>query len=144
MKIELKMKLWVFLNTCITDFDFIGEECSIREDFPSVDPLVMTSLDSHVSHQEVRDALFEMAPLKAPRIDGLHAQFYQTHWSVVRDSLVSMIQNGFERGEVELYLNKTLIVLISKVVGPELVSHFRPISLCTVPINFLLKLLLID
>lgn len=63
-----------------------------------------------------------MAPLKAPRIDGFHAQFYQSQWSTVGDSLVIMVQKGFKEGFVEPFLNKTLIVLIPKVTGPEVVT----------------------
>lgn len=70
---------------------------------------MMASLDQQVSMQEVYDALFEMAPLKALGIDGLHAQFYQTQLSVVRDSLVSMIRKRFEKGEVEAYFTKHLL-----------------------------------
>lgn len=42
---------------------------------------------------------------------------------MVGDSLVEMVQKGFEIGEVEDFLNKTLIVLIPKVVGLEKVIH---------------------
>lgn len=37
-------------------------------------------------------------------------------------SLVSMVKKGFELGEIKEYLHKTLIVLISKVAGPEVVT----------------------
>lgn len=89
----------------------------------------------------MHDALFEMDPLKAPRIDRLHAQFYQSQWSVVGESLVLMVQKRFLTGEVEAFLNKTLIVLIPKVLGSEVVSHFRPINLCTVPYKVLTKVI---
>lgn len=91
--------------------------------------------------QEVYDALFAMFPLKAPGIDGLHAQFYQSQWSVVGDSLFNMVRRGFELGEVEKYLIRTLIVLIPKVVGPKVVMRFHPISLCTVPYKVLMKVI---
>lgn len=45
------------------------------------------------------------------------------------------------KGVVEPFLNKTLIILILKAVGPESVSQFRPISLCTVPYKVLIKVI---
>lgn len=63
-----------------------------------------------------------MAPLKASSIDGLYARFYQLQWSIIGDSLVSFLRKGFEDGEVEPFLNKIFIVLIVKVVGPEVVT----------------------
>lgn len=48
-----------------------------RNSFPSIDPILEASLIREFSIQEVHDALFEMAPLKALGIDVLHAQFYQ-------------------------------------------------------------------
>lgn len=82
-----------------------------------------------------------MALLKAPGIDGLHAQFYQSQWSVIGDSFVSMVRKGFDNKEVEAFLNKTLIVLIPKVIGLEVVSQFRHISICTFPYKLLTKLI---
>lgn len=82
-----------------------------------------------------------MAPLKASGVDGLHAQFYQSQWVVVGESLISIVKKGFNNGEVEAFLNKTLLVLILKVPRPELVSQFQLISLCTVPYKLLTKVI---
>lgn len=53
----------------------------------------------------MHDALFEMALLKASSIDGFHAQFYQSQWSIVGESLVMMIRKGFADGVVEPFIN---------------------------------------
>lgn len=74
-------------------------------------------------------------------IDGLHARFYQLQWEMVGESLVEMVRKGFKSGEVEDFLNKTLIILIPKVSGQKNVSQFRPISLCTMPYKLLTKVL---
>lgn len=97
---------------------------SISGSFPSMDDTFREGLARGVTYQEVHDALFDMAPLKAHGIDGLHGQFFQSQWHIVRDSLVDMVQKGFETGEIDEYSNKTLIVLIPKVFGPEEVSQF--------------------
>lgn len=114
----------------------------IRGDFPSIDFDLMASLGREVSMLKVRTTLFEMAPLKSPGIDGLHAQFYQSQWEVVGDSLLAMIRKVFEGGLLESFFNKTLIVLIPKVSAPETVTQFHPISLCTVPYKLLTKVII--
>lgn len=58
---------------------------------------------------------------------------------IVGGSLIFMVKRGFEFGELEEYLNKTLIILIPKVPGLEVISQFRLISLCTVPCKLLTK-----
>lgn len=52
-----------------------------------------------------------------------------------------MVRKGFEDDEVKEFLNKILLVLMSKVVGPEVVTQFRMISLCTIPYKVLTKVI---
>ncbi|GAB4857015.1 hypothetical protein Ancab_014927 [Ancistrocladus abbreviatus] len=62
-------------------------ECRIPNDQE-----VLEDSDRILSMDEVRKALFVMGPLKAPRLDRFHALFYQSQWSIVRQSLVSGVQ----------------------------------------------------
>lgn len=63
-----------------------------------------------------------MAPLKSLGLNELHAQFYQTQWHIIGKSLILMVKRGFERGLIKEYLNKTMLVLIPKVAGLEVVQ----------------------
>lgn len=60
---------------------------------------------------------------------------------MVGSSLEAMVKKDFEHEEVEAFLNKTLLVLIPKVLKPESVSQFRPISLCTISYKLLMKVI---
>ncbi|KAL5581997.1 hypothetical protein UlMin_014439 [Ulmus minor] len=62
---------------------------------------------------EVKAALFEMNPTKAPGFDGLSVLFFQKYWAVI------------------FVFNKTVIYFIPKLNAPTKVMDFRPISLCT-------------
>lgn len=53
-----------------------------------------------------------------------------------------MVYNFFRSGFLPRQLNHTLIVLISKVANPMLITHYRPISLCNVAYKIITKLLL--
>lgn len=70
-----------------------------------------------------------MDPLKTPKVDGIHAIFYQMKCDVVGQSVCDFVKNIQSGGNLKGWLNHTLFVLIPKV---DSLFQFRPISLCTV------------
>ncbi|KAL4348482.1 hypothetical protein GQ457_17G005590 [Hibiscus cannabinus] len=98
-------------------------------------------LSRNVTMDEVHRVVFSMEPLKAPGIDGLHAAFYQKNWSLVGPSVLRFVENFFETGQLEDWVNCTLLVLIPKVEVPSSIKQFRPISLCTVLYKIITKIL---
>lgn len=113
----------------------------VRERFPAVDLDMMEAMGRSLIGEEVRTTQFEMTQLKSPRVDGFHAQCYQTQWNIVGESLVDMIRRVFNEGDIEPFFNKTVIVLILKVDAPEVISQYRPISLCLVSYKVLTKVI---
>ena len=83
-----------------------------------------------VTLEEIKEALWSMQPYKAPRLDGLHAGFFQRFWMIVGSSVRDEVENAFLTKKIPEYLNKTHIVLIPKIQGPETIGNYRPISLC--------------
>lgn len=134
---RIKQEVVTFYKNLYIDDGLVSGKTSMGNAFLCFGAKWEDLLCKEVSKQEVHDALFDMAPLKASGIDGLHAQFYQSQWNTIGDSLFSMVKKGFENGEIEPFLNKTLLVLIPKVKRPKVVTQFRPISLCTVPYKVL-------
>lgn len=99
---------------------------------PKITPEMNTSLDSLPTAGEVRFALFQMHPMKAPGIDGMHALFFQRFWHIVGGDIIDFIQRWW-RGDVDLQaVNHTVVVLIPKVKDPKNIREYRPISLCTI------------
>ncbi|XP_019164336.1 PREDICTED: uncharacterized protein LOC109160503 [Ipomoea nil] len=94
-----------------------------------------------VTSDEVKIALFEMAPYKAPGPDGFHAAFYQRMWSVIGMDLTDKILEFFQTAKMHNHWNDTLIALIPKVHHPELITQFRPISLCNVKYKIVTKVI---
>ncbi|KAL9661113.1 hypothetical protein QQ045_025933 [Rhodiola kirilowii] len=93
------------------------------------------------SETDVREAVFQMCPTKAPVIDGFSALFYQKHWSLVKGKVATQVLRMMNSMMLEDGINKTLITLIPKVKDPESVGEFRPISLCNVVIKIVTKML---
>jgi hypothetical protein len=80
--------------------------------------------------EEVRTALFQMAPLKAPGPDGFNAGFFQKHWDIVEPEVCKAVLYSLNNATLDSVLNSTFIALIPKMSSPTSVTEFRPISLC--------------
>jgi hypothetical protein len=94
-----------------------------------------------ITASEVRNSLWSLKPFKAPGPDGLHPGFFQRCWPQVGDSVVKEVCQIFSSGKMPEYLNKTLISLIPKCIGPETLSQFRPISLCNTVYKIVTKII---
>jgi hypothetical protein len=93
------------------------------------------------SEDDIRTALFQMAPLKARGPDGFPAGFYQTNWNTVGSELCRAILGTLETSILPPYMNMTNIALIPKIKKPTRVTEFRPISLCNVTYKIISKVL---
>ncbi|KAL5764465.1 hypothetical protein ACOSQ2_017059 [Xanthoceras sorbifolium] len=90
------------------------------------------SLENCFTAEEIRIALFQMAPSKAPRVDGFTAGFFQKYWSVVDPGVTLACFNILNEGQFMDLITKTLIVLIQKVDKAARMNEFSTISLCNV------------
>ncbi|XP_030477324.1 uncharacterized protein LOC115694334 [Syzygium oleosum] len=90
-----------------------------------------------VTMEEIKAAVFQMGATKAPGPDGLNGQFFQKHWEHVNQDVYGMVESFFNTGLLDMSLNRTHIVVIPKVMNPESINQYRPISLC----NFSYKII---
>lgn len=98
-------------------------------------------LDEEPTYKEVREALFQMHPTKAPEVYGFHAIFFQKLWDLIGDDVVDLVKSWWN-GYVDLSsINKTCISLIPKCSDPRMVAHFRPTSCCNVIYKIISKTL---
>ena len=95
--------------------------------------LVMnTTLEKLFESEDVRKALFQMAPSNAPGVDGFTAGFFQRHRSLLKDDIIPAVLDFLNGGVLPEGMNNTSITLIPKVRHPQRICQYRPISLCTV------------
>lgn len=111
----------------------------IQGKFPIISGVYSENLIASVTVDEVRAALFNMKPMKAPGKDGLPAVFFQSNWPVVQQSFLNFVQHVFDGGEINPKLNTAIITLIPKRGTPAYVTDLRPISLLPVVFKVLTK-----
>ena len=99
------------------------------------------SLTAHVDVKDVKMSLWSLKAFKAPEPDGLYLGFFQKCWPIVGDSVVNEVRQIFSSGRMPEYLNRTLISLIPKCLGPETLSQFCPISLCNTVYKIVTKII---
>lgn len=91
--------------------------------------------------KEVRVAIFQMGPHKAPGIDGFPTHFFQNYWEIMGNRGTCNILDLLNNNSHLLSLNTMWIDLIHKTNNPKDMSQFRPISLCNVLYKIIVEVL---
>ncbi|MCH99156.1 endonuclease/exonuclease/phosphatase family protein, partial [Trifolium medium] len=82
-----------------------------------------------ITREELKEALFQMHPDKAPGPDGFNPAFYQHFWDLCGSDVFEAATEWLERGYFPSSLNETNICLIPKCDNPLSMKDLRPISL---------------
>jgi hypothetical protein len=97
-----------------------------------VSPEMNADLTKEYTNEEIKAALFQMGPTKAPGPDGFPALFYQTHWEFLQEEICQAVRSFLDGSLLPEGLCDSVIVLIPNVTNPEHLRNYGPISLCNV------------
>ncbi|GAU31911.1 hypothetical protein TSUD_270960 [Trifolium subterraneum] len=119
-----------FYKKLFTDNGITRDWFQTEITYPELEQSLLSSMAAPISKEEVKRALFNMHPWKAPGPDGFPAGFYQKSWEVVGETVCEFVNKVWEKPSEIAEVNQTDICLIPKITHPEYVKQFRPISLC--------------
>lgn len=108
---------------------------------PTLSDCHITGLNQPVKNTEIFDAVNQLEAFNSPGPDGLPPGFYQHFWSVLGNDICNLVQSFFHRGYLLKKLNEPFITLIPKVQNPDVLSQFRPISLCNAVYKIISKVI---
>nr|GFC66493.1 RNA-directed DNA polymerase, eukaryota [Tanacetum cinerariifolium] len=98
-------------------------------------------LESSISKDEIRTAVWGCGVDKSPRPDGFTFEFFRKYWAVVGPDFSTAVEWFFEHGDFAIGCNSSFVALIPKVLDPKVVSDYRPISIIGSLYKFVTKIL---
>nr|GFA54174.1 RNA-directed DNA polymerase, eukaryota, reverse transcriptase zinc-binding domain protein [Tanacetum cinerariifolium] len=106
------------------------DRVEIDMNFPNTLSVVQKAdLESMVTIEEVKRAVWDCGSDKAPGPDRYTFSFYRHFWSTIEKDVFAAVQYFFAHGDIPKGCNSTFITLIPKIPGANMVKDFRPISL---------------
>lgn len=126
-----------------------GERARVEDVYPedllnSV-PQVPNAIAAHLevipTEGEIQSALMALGPNKAPGPDGFTAKVIQENWDAFGPSILSEVKNFFQTGVMKRQIGRSNLVLILKTDEANMVTQFRPISVCNILYKVISKVL---
>ncbi|GKF06047.1 hypothetical protein Tco_0036715, partial [Tanacetum coccineum] len=89
----------------------------------------VVDLERHVSHDEIRLAVWDCGVNKSPGPDGFTFEFFRKFWKVIGPDFCEAVEHFFKQGSFSKGCNSSFIALIPKVLDAKFVNDYHPISL---------------
>ena len=86
---------------------------------PKITAEMNVELCKAYTNEEIRAALFQMGPTKAPGPDGFPALFYQTHWNFLEEDICHVVRGFLEGRPIPEGFCDSVIVLIPNTSRPK-------------------------
>ncbi|XP_071680193.1 uncharacterized protein [Lolium perenne] len=111
---EIKRMVQQFYGELFTSEPTVSMD-AVLDSIPSkVSTEMNADLTKEYTNEEIKSALFQMGPTKAPGPDGFPALFYQTHWKFLEAELCQAIRSFLHGGSLPDGFCDSVIVMIPK------------------------------
>nr|GEZ70259.1 RNA-directed DNA polymerase, eukaryota, reverse transcriptase zinc-binding domain protein [Tanacetum cinerariifolium] len=91
--------------------------------------VILVELESDVSNEEIKIAVWDYEIDKSPGPDGFTFGFYRRFWNLIENDVYDAVKYFFTYGVIPKGCNSSFIALIPKIPDANTVHDFRPISL---------------
>ncbi|GJU53564.1 putative RNA-directed DNA polymerase, eukaryota, reverse transcriptase zinc-binding domain protein [Tanacetum coccineum] len=98
-------------------------------------------LDSMVSLEEIKNAVWDCGSQKAPGPDGFSFMFVKKYWDIMKIDIQNFVMRFFSSSSFPPGTNSSFFTLIPKVSNPLYIKDFRPISLIGFQYKIVAKIL---
>ncbi len=71
-------------------------------------------LDSEITIHELSKAVQQLSVAKAPGIDGLPTEFYKHFWNVIKEDMLEVFKESFEKQELPTSCKRAVLSLLPK------------------------------
>ncbi|GKD20760.1 putative RNA-directed DNA polymerase, eukaryota, reverse transcriptase zinc-binding domain protein [Tanacetum coccineum] len=139
----IKQKRRAQMIHCIEKF----KDHDSNVDFPSFSnssglcDLDRDSLETLVSLEEVKNAVWDCGSSKAPGPDGFSFAFVKKYWDDIKVGILEFFNIFLDTSSLPHGSNSSFFTLIPKVSNPIFIKDFRPISLISVHYKIIAKIL---
>ncbi|GJR43453.1 RNA-directed DNA polymerase, eukaryota [Tanacetum coccineum] len=89
----------------------------------------LREIESEVTNEEIKKAVWDCGTEKAPGPDGFTFGFYCHYWYLIHNDVYAAVRYFFMNIDIPKECNSSFIALIPKSSNANLVKDFRPISL---------------
>ncbi|GJY79704.1 RNA-directed DNA polymerase, eukaryota [Tanacetum coccineum] len=86
-------------------------------------------LESDVTYEEIKKAVWDCGTNKSPGPDGFTFEFFRKYWKIIQQDVVNAVQEFFASSKFPPGYNSSFITLIPKKLEAKVVKDFRHISL---------------
>ncbi|GJS66564.1 putative RNA-directed DNA polymerase, eukaryota, reverse transcriptase zinc-binding domain protein [Tanacetum coccineum] len=98
-------------------------------------------LETHVTLEEVKSAVWDCGSNKAPSPDGFSFAFVKKYWDLLKKDIFKFVDSFLAFGMMPQGANSSFFTLILKVGNPIHIKDFRPISLTSIHYKIIAKIL---
>ena len=118
----------LYSKTCVSPQqiqNYLGKNRSIK----TLNKREREFCDKEISKAELREIVKNLKCNKAPGLDGLTNEFYQTFWNKLEPTYSKMLEESFTLGILPSSVRKAVMTLIFKKGDKTILKNYRPISL---------------
>lgn len=118
-------------------------ECTaeLLQELPQLEQSERDALDSELSYEELTTAVNQLAPGRAPGIDGLPAEFFKHFWGCIGVDFREVLLECYEGGSLPTSCCRAALSLLPKKGDLALLKNWRPVALLCTDYKILSKVL---
>jgi len=94
-----------------------------------------------IAREEVDEAVFQMEKGKSLEPNGFTIDFFQSCWDLVKEEIWEVVEESRWTRWILKAFNATFLTLIPKEHGADSPGKFKPVSLCTVILKIITKVM---